>query len=189
MRLILLGAVTLATLGLPAPAATIFFTAPPVATGTFDVIVQAQDLFAGRTITPPELADGIVGFGFNVGVDPLLLTFDSADSGPLFDPATTAPGIDVLAAAAGFGIFDPVAEPLILATLHFTRIGSGPADIVISSDLSNSLQGLNFLNEPFAESIAGTVTVADVPEPATLAIAGVVLLALGILRRRVQVKA
>jgi hypothetical protein len=55
---------------------------------------------------------------------------------------------------------------------------------VISSDLLNPFQGLQFLNEPFAEPIAGTVTVADVPEPATLVISGAVLAALGILRRR-----
>jgi hypothetical protein len=145
----------LATVGLPVPAATVFFTAPAAANGAFDVVVQAKNLFAGRDPS----SDGIISYGFNVAVgNPLLLTFNGADSGPLFDPATTQPGTGVFGAASGFGIFPPVAEPLVLATLHFTRTGAGTVNIVISSDLSNLFQGLQFLNAPFAESIAGRPT-------------------------------
>lgn len=181
MKLILLGAAMLAAFGLPASAATISFTAPAAANGAFDVIVQASDLFAGRD----PLSDGIISYGFNVDVsNPALLTFNGADSGPLFDSATTEPDTLVFGAASGFGIFPPVTEPLTLATLHFTRIGTGTVGITIGSDLSNPFQGLQFFNEPFAESIAGTLSIADVPEPGTLAVAAIGFAALGIFRRR-----
>ncbi len=184
MKRFLLGAAMLAALGLPASAATITVTGPAAANGTFDVTVQATDLFAGRDIS----TDGIISYGFNVGIsDPLLLAFDGADSGPLFDSPSPVPGTDVFAAAGGFGIFPPVTEPLELAILHFTRTGSGPVDITITSDLLNPFQGLQFVNEPFAESIDGKLSVGDAaetPEPATLGITAVGLLGLGILRRR-----
>ena len=181
MRPILLSAAVLATFGVPAPAATISIDAPAAANGSFDVVVQATNLWAGRD----PLTDGIISYGFDVTVGNLsLLTFDGANSGPLFDPATSEPGTDVFGAASGFYISDPVAEPLILAILHFTRIGTGSVDITISSDLGNPFQGLQFLNEPFAESIGGTVNIADVPEPATLVIAAIGLAALGIRRRK-----
>ena len=181
MKLILLSAAVLATFGLPAPAATISIDAPTAANGSFDVVVQATDLWAGRDPS----TDGIISYGFDIAIgNPFLLTFDGADSGPLFDPATTEPGTDVFGAASGFFISDPVPEPLILAILHFTRIGVGSVDITISSDLSNLFQGLQFLNEPFAEPIAGTVDIADAPEPATFVIAALGLAALGIRRRK-----
>src|SRR5262249_20813258 len=104
-----------------------------------------------------------------------------------FDPVSGEPGTDVFAAASGLGIFAPVTEPLILAILHFNRTNPGAANILITSDLSNVFQGLQFFNAPFAESIAGSLPIADaatVPEPFTMAIAGLGLLALGMARRR-----
>ena len=60
----------------------------------------------------------IISYGFGVSVsDPSVLAFVGATSGPLFDTATTAPGAGVFGAASGFGIFDPVTEPLLIATL------------------------------------------------------------------------
>jgi hypothetical protein len=183
MTRFLLGAAMLAALGLPASAATISLAGPTAANGTFDITVQATNLFAGRDTS----TDGIISYGFNLAFDPLLLSFDGADSGPLFDAPTTVPGTDVFGAASGFGIFPPVTEPLELAILHFTRISTGTADVTISSDLLNPFQGLQYVNEPFAESIDGKFSVADAaeaPEPATLGIAAVGLLGIGILRRR-----
>ena len=183
MKRFLLGAAMLAAIGLSASAATITLSGPTAANGTFDITVQATDLFAGRDTS----TDGIISYGFNLEFNPLLLSFDGADSGPLFDPPTTEPGTDVFGAASGFGIFPPVTEPLELAILHFTRTGSGPVDITISSDLQNPFHGLQFVNEPFAESIDGKLSVADAaetPEPATLGIAALGLLGIGILRRR-----
>ncbi len=95
-RFILLAAAMLTISASAASAATISFTAPSVVSGAFDIVVQASDVFAGRD----ESTDAILAFGFNVGVsNPLVLSFLGADSGPLFDPATSEPGTDVFAAA------------------------------------------------------------------------------------------
>jgi hypothetical protein len=161
----------------PAAAASISFVAPSAATGPFDVAVRATNLFAGRD----PLTDIIISYGFNVGINPSVLTFLGATSGPLFAAATTAPGTNVFGAAVGqngFGVEPGAAEPLLLATLHFNVVGTGPANILITTNAANLFQGLQFFNSPFQESIAGNLSVAAtsvtaVPEPATLWLLGV----------------
>ena len=171
-RLAILTAAMLAALAAPAAAASISLSGPAVVSGSFDVQVTATDLFDGR-----DPSDLIISYGFNVAVtDSAVLSFLGATSGPLFDPATSGPGTMVFGAAFGqhgFGIEPGAAEPLLLATLHFTATGSGPASILVSSDLNNLFQGLQFFNDPFQESIAGSLAVrasapTAVPEPATL---------------------
>lgn len=183
-KLAFLGVAMLAILGLPAPAATISLLAPTTVSGSsFDVVVEAQDLFANRD----PLTDLLISYGFDVSVsDPSIFSFTGATSGPLFDPATTEPGTDVFGAAFGqngFGVEPGAADPLTLATLHFQVLGLGSSDIVISSDLNNLFQGLQFLNAPFQESIAGTVSVAAVPEPTVFLFSGAGLIGLAFLRR------
>ena len=176
----------LATLSSPARAATISFVGPGSVTGSsFNVIVEAQNLFAGRSAN-----DLIISYGFNVSVSqPSMFAFTGATSGPLFDPATIEPGTNVFGAAVGqngFGVEPGAAEPLILATLHFSVLTPGSANIVISSNLSNLFQGLQFLNAPLQESIAGTLPVsaaASIPEPAALLLFGGGLLVIALLRR------
>jgi len=179
MKLILSTAIMLAAFGPQASAASIQFVTVGSTGGSFDVLVEAQNLFAGRDAS----TDGIISYGFDVNISNSLLTLSSVTSGPLFDAPATEPGAGVFGAASGFGIFSPVDEPLTLATLHFTRVGSGASTITINSDLSNPFQGLQFVNAPFAESIAGTVA-AGVPEPGTMAAAAFGLAALACLRRR-----
>ena len=184
----LLLAVLLAPLASPAAAATISFSTPGVVSGGFDVIVSATDVFAGRA--PDDL---LISFGFNVTVsDPTKVSFTGADAGPDFDAVTSQPGTNVFAAASGFGIAFGVAEPLILATLHFSALAPGGANIIITTDLANLFHGLQFVNEPFAEAIDGTVpvTVATptaVPEPTTLVLSGIGLIALAARRRAARV--
>src|SRR3954447_15228765 len=123
-RFILLAAAMLMTSASAASAATISFTAPSVVSGTFDVVVQAENVFGGRD----ELTDAVIGYGFDVAVsNPLVLSFLGATSGPLFDPPPPERGTDVFGAASGFAIFPPVSEPPLLATLHFKTTGTGPS--------------------------------------------------------------
>lgn len=181
----LLLAALLATFASPAAAATISISTPGVVSGpTFDVVVSATNVFTGRA-----LDDFLVSFGFNVTVsDPTKVSFTGATAGPEFEAATTQPGTNVFAAASNFGIATPVAEPLILATLHFATLASGTTNINITTDLANVFQGLQFINAPFMESIGGTVpvTVATqtaVPEPTTLVLSGLGLIGVAVRRR------
>jgi hypothetical protein len=169
-----------------AEAATISFSPSSGAqTGVFTVDVNVTDLFAGRD----PATDGIISYGFNIGIsDPAVLAFQGASSGSLFDAATTEPGTDVFAASSGFGIFSPVSEPLLLATLRFDALKTGFVNVTISSDLANPFQGLQYVNTPFQAAIAGQLSfsLVAVPEPCTLGIAGFALAGIIGIRRRLQ---
>jgi hypothetical protein len=181
---LLVAAVVAATFstGTPAQAATITFSSPGVVSGSFDVLVQATNVFAGRDTS----SDALLGFGFDVNVSNATIAYSGATVGSLFT-AFSAPGTDVFAVAADpLGILPGVGEPLLLATLHFNVIGTGPANVLITSNLIDLNQGLQFFNAPFAEAISGTIPVtaaAAVPEPATLLLSGMGLLGMASARR------
>jgi hypothetical protein len=181
-KLLLLVATTVATFTFStssASAATITLSSPGVVSGPFDIVVSATNLFAGRDV----LTDAIVSFGFDVNFNANVVSFIGATAGPLFDPATTEPGIDVFASASGLGIFPGTAEPLVLATLHFNVVKPGSAGIHINESLSNPFGGLQYLNAPFAERIIGDANTGVVPEPATLLLSATGLIGMASVRR------
>src|SRR4051794_16393390 len=95
---VLLTAAMLALCGSRAAAATISLSSPGVVAGPFDVLVRAQNLFAGRDLS----TDLAISFGFTVTTSaPATVSFAGATSGPLFDSATSQPGTTVFAAAFG----------------------------------------------------------------------------------------
>ena len=185
-RLLLLAATCVAavTYTTPASAATITLTSPGVVNGAFDVLVEATDLFDGHN--SPDNTLLWAAFDVNVSV-PGVLSYLGATTGPLFEPNNASFGPDVYAQALALtGIPMGTPEPLLLATLHFTVIGVGPASIFITGDPSDGVQGLQFLNDLVGAPIEASTSVravAPVPEPATLVLSGIGLIAMASLRR------
>jgi hypothetical protein len=186
LSLLLLTA-ALATVGSPAPASAVGMqvSIPGVVSGSFDVQVFANAVFFGRTDD-----DLLLSFGFTVSVlDPTNVTFTGADAGAGFDAVTTKPGTDVFAAASGLGIAPPVSS-LVLATLHFTTLAPGDTTIFVNVNKANPFQGLQYLNAPFVEGNASSVTVRvaspppSVPEPTTLVLSGIGLIGLAARARK-----
>lgn len=145
--------------------ADIQLSAPSTATGSFDVVVEASNVFAA-----PHDADFLLGYGFNVSFDNALLQFTGETAGPLFDDLSPLPGADVAGVATaillGPGDFT---EPLELAVLHFNVVGSGVTSIGISGDPSNLNGGLLYLSgsDPISASTRLTTSAVATPEPGT----------------------
>jgi hypothetical protein len=142
-------------------------TSPVAAGSSFDVLVQANDVFAGR-----EVDDVLVAFGFDVAIgDPGLFQFTGATVGPLFAPL--ALGTPMVAGFAlnplGIGAGD-FAGPLTLAALHFNALRAGGSSIGVTWDSSDLNQGLVYLDLPFGAISSSTDVraVASVPEPSTM---------------------
>ena len=145
--------------------ADIQLSAPSTATGSFDVLVEATNVFAA-----PHDADFLLGYGFNVTFDSSLLQFTGETAGALFDDLSPLPGAEVAGVATaillGPGDFT---EPLELAVLHFKVVGSGATSIGITGDPSDPNEGLVYLSGSDAISASTRLTTSAVatPEPGT----------------------
>ena len=146
--------------------ADIQLVAPSTATGSFDVTVEATNVFAA-----PHDTDFLLGYGFDVTFNNALVQFTGETAGPLFIDLSPLPDADVAGVASaillGPGDFT---EPLVLAVLHFNVIGSGTASIGVTGDPSSSLdQGLIYLSGSDAISAGTRLTTSAVatPEPGT----------------------
>jgi hypothetical protein len=164
---------------IPAHGATISFQpGGGTVSGPFTVDVLVANVFDGRTSD-----DVLFSYGFNVAFSvPGVLSLAGVASGPDFDAASSLGDADVFAAASGLGVFPGVSEPLLLATLTFDVVGSGPVIVSITTDPASLFQGLQYLEEPFQEAIDGNltfdVTTQAVPEPSTFAALALALTAL-----------
>jgi hypothetical protein len=170
-------------------AASITLSAPPTVSGSFDVAVNATDLFANFP------GDSLVAFGFNVDVGSPLFTFTGVTVNPLFfdDLSGCCVGTDVVATASALSGVEAgdFADPLLLATLHFSVNGMGSTTVGISTDsTADPNQGLFFLGgtEDFSDSTRITTAAAATPEPGTMLIAGLGLAGLYAFRRRLSSK-
>ncbi len=188
MKKLCLGFVFLAALAArPVDAATVSLSGPTVVNGAFDVDVVVTGLFDDRT----DPLDGLISFGFDVAVSSPVVAFAGATSNAsYFDPVQSIPGVDVFAAASGFALLPPGPDPIVLATLHFSKVGNGIFTISVFSDpLSNPFEGLQYLwiNDntlEFFEPLGASLTAEAVPEPATLTLLGAGLAAAYRARRR-----
>jgi hypothetical protein len=167
-------------------AASIQLSGPSVVTtSTFDVAVDVTNVFANFP------GEAVTAFGFNVtsstGITFLGATINSA----FFDDfsgccvGTAVIGLSDAGFLAGVGPSD-FTEPLLLATLHFSAAGVGPATVGVTADNNADLnQGLYFLSgaESFSASERLTLTTAT-PEPATILVSALGLFGLSMMRRR-----
>ena len=164
-----LALISLAMMALPAKASTISLNlASPVNAGsTFDVAVQVNNLFSGRT---PD--DSLLAYGFNVGIgNSSIFHYLGETAGPLFDALPIFGSNPMVAGIAtnlsGIGPSD-VSGPVTLAILHFSALTSGTTSISVTSDSADPNQGLVYFDLPYG-SINGSINVtAAVPEPSTL---------------------
>jgi hypothetical protein len=186
LKILCLVLICLAVIPLPAKASTISFnlSSPVIAGSTFDVAVQVNDLFSGRT---PD--DALLAYGFNVGIgNNSILHYIGETPGPLFQDVPIFGGNPMVAGIATDPLGIPpsaVDGPLTLAILHFSALICGTTSISVTSDSSDPNQGLVYFDLPYG-SINGSINVTAVPEPSTLLLLAPAIGGLLIFRRRLQ---
>jgi hypothetical protein len=153
----------------PAQASTISLelASPAIVGAPFDVLVEADDVFAGQLP-----GDTLVAFAFDVGVTGTSVNYVDETIGPLFfDIPSGTPFVEGFALdPAGIGPGDFVGS-LTLATLHFAALAPGTSTISVTGD-DSLFEGLVF-SSAFAPITASLrVTAAEVPEPATMTLFG-----------------
>jgi hypothetical protein len=189
MKRLIFSSFALTLVSVASQAASITVSAPPTVSGSFDVAVNATNVFANFP------GDSLVAFGFKVDVGSPLFTFTGVTVNSTYfdDLSGCCVGTDVVATASALSGVEAgdFTEPLLLATLHFSVNGSGSTTVGISADNSaDPNQGLIFLGgtEDFNDSARITAAAAATPEPATLSVAALGLAGLYTFRRRLSSK-
>jgi hypothetical protein len=162
--------------------------APAIVGSSFDVLVQATDVFAGRDAE----TDALLGYGFALSIgNPSVISFTGQDAGTLFDDASgPLPSLEFSGTAFSGVLPVDFTEPLTLSTLHFTALALGSSSISLTFNGDDLNLGLIFLNEPGYGAVNDpssnvTTTVgAETPEPATLLLSGLALAGLAVYRKR-----
>ncbi len=169
----LLTTLVIGMLGLTGASADIMVTLAPAdvsidpvgATATVDILADIPQ------------ADAILGWGLDLLLGDLrLASMTGVTIGPLFNPAFAPDGDEL----AGLAFPDPVfGDGILLATVELTGNGLGVTSMVLGATDGDLTEGFALFGSGFATVQYGDGTVTVTPEPASLA-----MLALGILALR-----
>jgi hypothetical protein len=165
---------------LPASALDVSLAGPAsVAVGqNFSVDVVVSGVF--DNLNPH---DEWIAFGFDVAADNLLAWTGASVAAPFDDDSTLFANADMAGSSfPGLGNGD-IAEPFTLATLNFTALAPGLANLSVASTPGDFNQGLIYMFSNNAHFSAG-LAVAVVPEPSAwaLLLAGLGVVGLMVMR-------
>ncbi len=125
---------------------------------------QNTSVTAGTSFTVKlvaDIPDSVVGWGLDVGFDPLLLSLESVEVGPAWSAATAADGDGLV----GLAFPTPVSgQNSLLATLHFKAKATactGNSNLVASFTANDLAEGFPLPVGDFANAtfVAGSVSV------------------------------